>query len=571
MSSFPPEPQPDLLDSIWDFIEQRVAAFEAAWSRGERPRIGDYLPENDATEGQLLVELAHTELELRLRAGETATAADYIAAWPRLDSPGTASGLFAVERKWRKRHEQVRANSVENLLPGKPNQIGRFKVERVIGQGGFGVVYLATDPMLGRQVAIKVPQPHILAKAELRERFVREALVVASLDHPNIVPLYEVGEFGEGSFLVTSYCQGSDLAKWISAQSGPIPIRLAAELIALLAEAMQYCHERGVIHRDLKPANVMLDPNDDRDGLPFIPRLTDFGVAKVVEMSLAESRSSIVVGTPFYMAPEQIHAQDAIGPEADIYSLGVILYELLCGKPPIEGSLISILIKVREEPPRPPKRLRADLPRDLETICLKCLRKDPRQRYETIGDLAADLRNFLNGRPILARPRTYFERFADWCQPVDRLRDAGMMAIVVNILVILWMVVNHARTFMGTLSLPEAIHPIEPAIVSLCIIVTMHIPMLVIGVATLHGRRSAVYFGELISLILVISAAAVGMELVPAFGHLYDDGDLRSMVFMALFLIFTTQLLAYTIACMSLMLHPIRSMRNASAQSNSSK
>ena len=299
--------------------------------------------------------------------------------------------------------------------PALPAGFSRFRIARVLGTGGFGIVYLAEDSRLKRQVALKVPRPEALIDPCWRERFMREAQAVAQLDHPNIVPIFDSGEVGSWCFLVSAYCSEGNLADWLRTQETLLPFKTAAHLIATLAQAVQHAHERGILHRDLKPANILLTPAPEPAGtpeFPFVPHISDFGLAKIVQqVEGAESvatltRSTAVLGTPAYMAPEQARGKgDAVGTAADVYALGVLLYEILTGQPPFRGaSHLETLQQIAVQDPVAPGQRRPDVPRDLEAICLKCLEKAPAARYASAADLAADLMRYLADRPTVARP-----------------------------------------------------------------------------------------------------------------------------------------------------------------------
>ncbi|MBI2825522.1 MAG: protein kinase [Planctomycetia bacterium] len=306
-----------------------------------------------------------------------------------------------------------------------PPSIGRFRIERELGRGGLGVVYLAHDPKLARDVALKLPRVEALASADMRRRFVREAEAAARLNHPNLVTVYEAGEEGFICYLASEYCEGQNLAQWIRARGNePVPVRQAARMALDLAEAAQHAHGRGVLHRDIKPSNVLLEPLEHAqasatsDDLTVRPKLADFGMAKLLEQSTDETRSGALVGTPAYMAPEQaegrIHDLDA---RTDIYALGAVLYEMLTGSSPVKGQTdVETLRRVLCDEPTAPRRLRSDVPRDLEAICLKCLARRREDRYTTAQELAADLQRFLNGQPTEARPLRPWERAAKWAR-----------------------------------------------------------------------------------------------------------------------------------------------------------
>ncbi len=283
-----------------------------------------------------------------------------------------------------------------------------YEILEEIGHGGMGVVFKARQIALNRIVALKTILTHGAIREEQKRRFVQEAQAMALLQHPNIVQIHEIGESEGHPFLVMEYVPGVSLRERLAGK--PSPPRQAAEMVAVLARAVQAAHEHGIIHRDLKPNNILLGP----DGTP---KICDFGLAKCLEGTADYTQTGQVLGTPSYMAPEQVlQAQGSQGPAVDVYALGILLYELLTGRPPfLADNPLDTLQLVTSQEPVPPRRWQPRTPGDLETICLKCLEKAPSRRYPSAQTLAEDLKRFLAGAPICARPVGPVERGWRWC------------------------------------------------------------------------------------------------------------------------------------------------------------
>ncbi len=334
-----------------------------------------------------------------------------------------------------------------------------YDILGVLNRGGMGVVYKARQVALNRLVAIKMilSGPH--AAPEQRARFRAEAEAVARLHHPNVVQIYEVGEHAGQPYFSMEFVDGGSLEQHLT--RAVLPARHAARLVEPLARAIHAAHQLGIVHRDLKPANILLEEDrgqrtedrrqrtkDSKDGgagvsalssvlcpLSSTPKITDFGLAKRIDQPAGTTRAGAVLGTPSYMAPEQAEGNpQAVGPAVDIYALGAILYEALTGRPPFQGeTTFDTLEQVRHREPLPPSRLQPRVPRDLETICLKCLDKDPRRRYASAAALADDLGRFLAGEPVLARPSSVWSHGVKWAKrkpALAALLGVSMLAAV---------------------------------------------------------------------------------------------------------------------------------------------
>ena len=295
------------------------------------------------------------------------------------------------------------------VLPGGGvvQEFGKYRLEAEIGRGGMGVVYRARQTDLDRVVAVKMILSSRLASRDEVQRFYAEAKAAAAVRHPNIVGIHEVGQVHGQHYFAMDYVAGQSLAQLL--RGGPMASDKAAECVVLVARAVHFLHEHNIVHRDLKPSNILVD----EDGIPYV---TDFGLAKVFSGDSAHTQTGTIVGTPSYMSPEQAAGRSAdISPQSDVYSLGAILYELLCGRPPFrERTPLDTLVQVLEGEPTIITRVNPLVPRELELICLRCLEKDPRNRYASAAELADDLERHLRREPIQAQPPGVFHAVRRW-------------------------------------------------------------------------------------------------------------------------------------------------------------
>jgi tetratricopeptide (TPR) repeat protein len=405
------------------------------WRRGQFIPAEIYLDQHPEVQAnaEAAVELIYGEFLFRERRGEAPTSAEFAGRFPRYAD--WLDRQIALHRLLGSLDPASATTPPADLsqpmsgtgLPGLPEVPGYVVLEE-LGRGGMGVVYKARQLHPSRLVALKMLLAAGHAGAEQQARFLAEADAIARLQHPGIVQVFEISRHGDLPYLALEYVGGGSLAQQIAGQ--PQPPRTAAERVEALARAVQHAHEHGVIHRDLKPANVLL-------GADGAPRVTDFGLARLGEGG--HTAAGAVMGTPSYMAPEQAGGDSGtVGPAADVYALGAILYEMLTGRPPFQAATaLETLEQVRSIEPVPPRRLNPQVPADLETITLKCLHKAATRRYGSAGELADDLIHFQRGEPIVARPAGWVERALKWA----RRRPAAAALLGVSVLAMLGLAV----------------------------------------------------------------------------------------------------------------------------------
>jgi WD40 repeat protein len=458
--------------------DQPAGLLRALWERGARPDVAEFLAGREELPARALVEVLRVDQRFRYLAGEPVQAGDYLRRFPIVACDTEASfTLIYAEFLLREdlgdrpcaddyfRHYPELADRLRlqlevhhvvdfgltvplngstrrwavpshgRALPTVPG----FETLELLGHGGMGVVYKARHLRLGRLVALKMIHPALYPGPEQLARFRVEAETVARLQHPNVVQIHDVIE-GEGRpCLELEYIGGGSLAQKIAA--APLGPSEAAALVETIARAVNAAHRLGVVHRDLKPANILL--TDDR-----VPKVTDFGLAKYLHAEQTLTRSEAILGSPCYMAPEQADGESSrVGPAADVYALGVVLYEALTGRPPFKAATTyATLEQVKIAAPIPPSRLQPGLSRDLETVCLKCLHKEPFRRYSSAEALADDLARFRAGVPVHARPVGTAERAWRWCRRKPAV--AGLAAATVFLMAVL--ALGGSAAFLGT-------------------------------------------------------------------------------------------------------------------------
>jgi eukaryotic-like serine/threonine-protein kinase len=334
------------------------------------------------------------------------------------------AGQSALDTESTALHDSTPASANVPEAGTRLEYFGDYELLEEIARGGMGVVWKARQSSLNRTVALKMIRAGALAGPDEVARFLREAEAAANLQHANIVAIHEVGEHGGQHYFSMDFVAGRDLGAIV--KDGPLSPQRAARYVKIIAEAIHFAHQRGTLHRDLKPQNVLIDGADQ-------PRITDFGLAKIMNDDSRLTQSGVVMGSPSYMPPEQAAGRHGdVGPASDVYSLGAMLYELLTGRPPFRGlTALATLHDVMEAEPASPRRLNANVPPDLETICLKCLEKSPSARYPTARALAEELDRFLKGEPIQARPASAVHKVVSWAR-----RHPGTLAAVAALVMV---------------------------------------------------------------------------------------------------------------------------------------
>jgi WD40 repeat protein len=403
------------------------------WRNGQRVPAEMYLQRYPMLreDAELTLVMIFSEFLIRCELGERPDLEEYCYRFPALAEnlrrQHALNLAFLPASKNGTAEQSGRATLPGKAAPRVPAPAG-YDILGELGRGGMGVVYKARQTGLNRLVALKMLLAGDYAGAEQQRRFESEAQAVAQLRHPNFVQVHDYGDLNGNAYLALEFIEGGTLAQ--KAGGRPLSVPDAAQMVETLAAAMHHAHCQNLVHRDLKPANVLLTT----DG---VLKITDFGLVKRLDDSTLDTKSGTVVGTASYMAPEQVTGNArAIGPATDVYALGVILYELLTGRPPFQGeNALQVFQQVKEQEPLPPSRLQPRMPRDVETICLKCLQKEPGQRYPTAAALAEDLRRFRAGEPIGARPVAALERSWRWCRRNPRWAAtfaamAGLLSVI---------------------------------------------------------------------------------------------------------------------------------------------
>lgn len=401
--------------STSELVAETCAQQRAAWSAGQRIPVETFLAQHPALrdDTDTMLDVIYNEIVLREELGETSTLTEFRARFPELTEP--LKQLFAVHQvvasdsSATADSDAVPAASTPDVDRDRPHTIGGYEILEEVGRGGMGIVYRARQPGTGREVALKVILAGKFASSDEIKRFQTEAQAAAKLEHPGIVPIYDAGQADDVYFLSMAFINGETLAELLA--QGPLSGRRAAEIIAEAAEGLAAAHLRNVIHRDLKPHNILIDDEG-------CVRITDFGLARNVERAGSLTTTGQIVGTPQYMPPEQaLGRHDQVGPASDVYALGATLYCALVGRPPFDGAVaVEVLQRAALDEPVAPRILVPAVPRDLETICQKCLEKDPQNRYASGRELAEDLRRALRGETILARPIGWPGRLLRWCR-----------------------------------------------------------------------------------------------------------------------------------------------------------
>lgn len=509
-----------------DEITSLVREFQRYWENGEQPSVKTFFSRvKDEERSQLVQSIVPVDLRWRSQDSIRSAKAEYYDAAPEskelidhliavhvgvVDSNEAthhSSGLsqtvneITLEHTLRSPENDVdghtlTANAVERIAVGRVgvprSRFGDYELVEEIGRGGMGVVFKAKQLGLNRMIALKtILAPHLAGPDQIL-RFRREAEAAAKLDHSGIVSVYDSGTVQDTHYFSMAYIEGGSLSDLL--KNGPMNQIEAARLIVTIADAVDYAHRQGVVHRDLKPSNVLLN----RDGDPLV---ADFGLAKIMSLDSEATVSGRILGTPSYMAPEQASGKTSeVGPHSDIYAIGAILYRMLTGRPPFQEDTPSSTVRaVLDQDVVPPRKMRRGIHRDLETICLKCLEKEPADRYRSAGELAVDAQHFLNDEPIKAQPVGVIRSIWRWYtgRRDSSAQVAGGYAIIAGLILMIWNVMGLVAVSLQS-SYDETRHNALAEIASG--LFGQSIPTVVVGWYTLKRKRWALYGGALVTI-----------------------------------------------------------------------
>ena len=425
---------------------------------------------------------------------------------------------------------------------------GRYRLIERLGAGGFGIVFRGFDPIMQRDVAIKLPRTSLMSEPAEQARFEREVAALARLNHPNIVSAYNAEQVDGYFSLVSEFLNGGNLEDWLTDRDAIPSVTQTVAIVLQLCDALEHAHNLGIVHCDIKPSNILIGNKGDED--PLI-KLTDFGLARIITHGPHSTSAGIATGTLQYMSPEQLTRRDHVDATTDIYSVGIVLYRLLTGDHPFDSeNEIELISQIVERQPAALQSARFKVPSNLAAIVSKCLMKRSMDRYQSVAELASDLKSFSEGQPVLAKPLGLAGQVSHWLRSKQRIREAGIYSLTLSAVLTIWSLLSMPIYYFAGLLEKLGIDRMSVYIVTVVILFfTINLPLLWAATSTIKFKSLGIWVGLIFSSYLSVMMVAHVFNIVQLdFGGVYKNESTRVIVFTLLGFLTTVQSVLYGIA-----------------------